>query len=172
MIVNGPMLRCVAPTPDKPSALAATTLRCSGALLSAQTALARLIENEAVAPIGQDPTIVDLLVRLDQAPNHRLRAIELSRQLLLSPSHISRTLDRAEAAELVKRGPDPDDRRASQVTLTAAGYKVVERFAPRFEAIIDRVIAKTLSDSEADTLVELLGRIEAAACQPHPEDMQ
>ncbi len=161
----------MAPSPDPSSVLAAATLKCSGALLSAQTALARLIDNEAVAPIGQDPTIVDLLVRLDQATHNRLRAIELSRQLLLSPSHISRTIDRAEEAELVERGPDPDDRRASQVTLTPAGRKVVEGFAPRFEAIIDRVIGQTLSDSEVDTLVDLLGRIEAAACQPCPEDM-
>ena len=89
-------------------------VRCS----SAQTALARLIETEAVEPTGHDPTTLDLLVRLDQAPGNRLRAIELSRQLLMSPSHISRTIDRAEAAGLVERGADPDDRRASQVVLT------------------------------------------------------
>lgn len=170
MIVNQPIVGSMAPTPDTSSVLSPTTLKCSGALLSAQTAVARLIDNEAVAPLGQDSTIVDLLVRLDQASHNRLRAVELSGQLLLSPSHISRTIDRAEAAGFVKRGPDPDDRRASQVTLTIAGRKIVEQFAPRLEAAIDRVIGQILSDSEVDILVEFLNRIEAAARRPSTED--
>lgn len=156
--------------PQPSATLDPATLRTSGAMLSAQTALSRLIDDEAVAPTGHDPTIVDLLTRLDQARDNRLRAVELSRQLLMSPSHISRTLDRAESAGLVKRGPDPDDRRASQVTITPKGRAVVKEFAPRLEAIIQRVIDETLSPAEADTLVELLGRVEAAACLPCPED--
>lgn len=139
-------------------------------MLSAQIALGRLIEIEAVGPTGQDPTIVDLLVRLDQAPGSRLRAIELSRQLLMSPSHISRTLDRAVADGLVERHADPDDRRASLVALTTKGREVVKDLAPRLEAIVDRVIHQTLSADEADSLVEFLERIESAACQPCEED--
>ncbi len=154
------------PSPEKKSVLSPATLRCTGALLSAQAAVASLIDREAVAPIGQDPTIVDLLVRLDQAPDNRLRAIELSRQLKLSPSHISRTLDRAEEAGLVARGQDPDDRRASRISLTPAGREVIEQFAPRIDGLIERVVFETLSDAEIDTLVDLLGRLEAAACQP------
>ena len=111
--------------PLKPNVLDPATLRASGALLSAQTALGRLIDVEAVEPTGQDPTIVDLLTRLDQAPENRLRAVELSLQLLMSPSHISRTLDKAEALGLVERGPDPDDRRAAQISVTNAGRSVI-----------------------------------------------
>ncbi len=169
IIVKTPILRCMAQRSEPTSVLAAETLRASGALLSAQTALARLIETEAVAPTDQDPTTIDLLVRLDQAPGHRLRAIELSRQLLMSPSHISRTIDRAEASGLVERGTDPDDRRASQVILTADGREMLERFAPRLRALIDRVIGQTLSGDEVDTLVGLLSRIEGAACEPWPD---
>ena len=98
MIVKGRMLGDMAQEPEVPSVLAAATLRTSYAMLSAQIALGRLIDNEAVAPTGEDPTTVDLLTRLDQAPGSRLRAVELSRQLLLSPSHISRTIDKAEVA--------------------------------------------------------------------------
>ncbi len=139
-------------------------------MLSAQTAVARLIDIEAVAPTGHDPTILDLLTRLDQAPDGRLRAVELSRQLLKSPSHISRTIDRAAAAGLVERSPDPEDRRASQVCLTPPGRDVVADFAPRLTAIVDRVIHQTLTADEVDLLVSLLGRVEDAACQPCPEE--
>ncbi len=156
----------MARSPKQASVLAAETLRTSGALLSAQTALAQLIQTVAVEPTGHDPTTLDLLVRLDQASGNRLRAIELSRQLLMSPSHISRTIDRAETAGLVERGADPDDRRASQVVLTPAGREVLRQFAPRLQTVIDRVIGQTLSGGEADLLVELLGRIQQAACEP------
>ena len=150
--------------------LSAASLRTSGAILAAHIALARLIDSEAVAPLGLDSTLVDLLVRLDQAPSHRLRAVQLSRQLLLSPSHISRMIDRAETSGLVERCPDPNDRRASQIVLTPAGRNVVYQFAPLLEAIIDRVIGQTLSAQEADTLVDLLGRIEATASEPGGRD--
>lgn len=152
-----------------PSVLSAATLRPSGALLAAHQALGRLIDNEAVPRTGQDPTTMDLLVRLDQAPGNRLRAVDLSRQLQLSPSHISRRIDRAEAAGLVARSADPDDRRASRVTLTPAGREVVRRFAPALEAIIDEVIRRTLRPEEIERLVELLNRVEAAARRRHPD---
>lgn len=141
----------------------ATMLRASGAILSAQIALGRLIDREAVAPTGHDPTVVDLLVRLDQAPDSRLRAIELSRQLSMSPGHVSRMLDRAEAAGLIAREPDPRDRRASQVALTSDGRSVLVEFAPRLEAVINRVVNQNLNPSETAALIDALGRIEAAA---------
>jgi DNA-binding MarR family transcriptional regulator len=145
------------------SILSPTTLRTSGALLSAQTSLTRAIACDAVDPTGHDTTTIDLLVRLDQTRDNRLRAIELSRQLLLSPSHISRMIDRTEAAGLVEREADPQDRRATQIVLTDQGRQILAEFAPHLEAVIDRTIHRTLSPTEADTLVDLLGRIEQAA---------
>lgn len=166
MIVNTPTVWRMARDEENQRVVDPVVIRASGALLAAETALGRLIDTEAVSPTGLDSTIVDLLLRLDQAPGNRMRAVELSRQVLMSPSHISRTLDRAEAAGLVRRGPDPDDRRAAQVAITAAGRDVVADFAPRLTAVIDRVINQHLSENEIDTLVELLGRIERAACEP------
>ncbi len=137
-------------------------LRPSGALLSTHLALSAAIEDGASRHSPYDATVLDLLVRLDLAPGRRLRAVELCRQLRLSPSHISRSIDKAVTAGLVERRPDPDDRRAKVVTLTTAGEAVVADFAPRLEAVLTKVIHETLSDSEIDTLVELVGRIEAA----------
>ena len=142
--------------------LDATLLRTTGALLATQTAVSRLIDAEAVEPTGQDPTTIDLLVRLDLSPGSRLRAVQLSRELLLSPSHISRMIDRAEVSGLVERCEDPTDRRASQVVMTDAGRAVLEDFAPRLEQLIHRIITERLSPEESDVLVGLLQRIEAA----------
>lgn len=144
-----------------------TTLRPSGALLAANIALGAAIERDAVDATDYDPTTLDLLVRIELEPSGRLRAVELVRQLSLSPSHVSRRLDRAERDGLVRREPDPDDRRASQVVLTAKGKRVADDFAPRLEAVIRRVIFDTLDPREIDTLVDLLDRITtAASCRP------
>jgi DNA-binding MarR family transcriptional regulator len=116
-----------------------------------------------VERIGQDPTVVDLLVRLDLAPKRQLRAVDICRQLMLSPSHISRVIDKAELAGFVRRGPDPSDRRASLITLSPQGRKIVADFAPRLHAVLDEAIFDVLSPAEIATLSELLERIEVAS---------
>ena len=107
--------------------------------------------------------MVDLLVRLDLAPKRQLRAVDICQQLMLSPSHISRVIDKAEAAELVQRGPDPSDRRASLITLSTEGKKIVADFAPRLHAVLDMTIFDVLSAAEINTLIGLLERIETAS---------
>ena len=143
--------------------LDADVLRPSGALLGAQIALSAAIDSRAVASIGQDPTVVELLVRLDLAPGQKLRAVDICGQLMLSPSHISRVIDKAEAAGLVKRGPDPSDRRASLITISTEGKRIVADFAPRLHAVLNTAIFDVLSPAEIQTLVGSLERIETAA---------
>ncbi|MGI9540239.1 MAG: MarR family winged helix-turn-helix transcriptional regulator [Miltoncostaeaceae bacterium] len=100
-------------------------LRATGALLAAHTAVADAIEREAVRPTGHDPVVLDLLVRVDQAGAGGARAADLARRLLVSPGHVSRRLDRAEALGLVVRRADPQDRRAQQIVLTKTGEAVL-----------------------------------------------
>lgn len=138
-------------------------LRASGALLGAQIALGTAIDRDAIDPTGIDQTTADLLVRLHLTDGNRLRAVELCEQLLKSPSHISRIVDRAEAAGLVRREPDPDDRRAQQIVLQQPGVDLVDEITPAFDAVLQRSIFDRLSSTEIETLVDLLGRIEAGA---------
>ena len=143
--------------------LAPEMLRPSGALLAAQIALGAAIEDRVMAGIDQDPTTADLLVRLHLAPGTSLRAVDLCSQLLKSPSHISRLVDRAEESGLVRREPDPDDRRAKLVVLTGEGRDVVAALAPRLLAVLDQAIFQTFDADEIDLFVSLLERVEAAA---------
>ena len=106
-------------------------LRPSWSLLAAQLALGAAIGRRALDCIDVDPTVVDLLVRLEIAPDHELRSVEICRQLLLLPSHISRVIDRAEKAGLVERRADPGDRRASLVVPTVAGRSLAAEYLPR-----------------------------------------
>lgn len=143
--------------------LDATHLRPSGALLSTQIAVSAAIERDAVGPTSQDPTTVDLLLRLALSPERGLRGVELGRQLRLNTGYISRRIDRAESVGLVERSTDPADRRAQLITLTEEGQRVVESFVPQLNQVLQTVIFDTLSPTEIDVLVGLLGRVEAAA---------
>ncbi len=148
---------------DHPTGLDPHVLRPSGALLATQIALGAAIERHAVVASEHDATTLDLLTRLGFAGGDGLRAAELCHQLKLSPSHVSRMIDRAEAAGLVERRPDPADRRAKVVVLTDDGCREVDRFAPRLHAVLDQTIHRVLTGEEIDRLVEYLERIEAAA---------
>ena len=138
-------------------------LRPSEALLGAERALSQAIQRSVVANSDYDATTINLLVHLALDADHRLRAATLCRRLQLSPSHVSRMLDRLEAAELVVRQPDPQDRRASLIVLTSRGQGVVDQVAPGLRAVLDEVIHGALTVGEVDALVDYLGRIEIAA---------
>ncbi len=139
------------------------TRGASEAMLGANIALSAAIDKAAVTPCGRDHTTMDLLLRIWLSPQSQCRASALSDQLMLSPSHVSRRLDRAAEHGLVCREPDPDDRRAQQVCLTPKGREVVEDFYPRLESVLDQVFGTTLSKPEQATLVDLLNRVETAA---------
>ena len=55
---------------------------------------------------------------------------ELADEVVLSPTAMSRFVDRVEAAGYVRRRPDPDDRRALQVTLTDEGVELLRKMWP------------------------------------------
>lgn len=137
-------------------------LRPSGTILTTQLRLAAEIESRAVDVGGPPPTVLDLLVRLDLAPERAERASRLCNQLNLSAAHMSRTIDRAEAAGLVERRPDPTDRRAQIVVLTDDGDAVLAEFAPRLHGLLRSVIHDVLADDEVELLVALLERIQRA----------
>lgn len=61
----------------------------------------------------------------------------LARVAMVSPSGMTNRLDRLEAAGLIVRGPDPDDRRGSLVELTPSGRELADR------AVKDLVDAET-----------------------------
>ena len=154
-----------ADSPDDPDEglLCPRRLAPSAAILGAHVALSSALGIVGVAGTRYDQRTVDLLLRLELSPQCSMRAVELSEQLMCSASHMSRVIDRVEAAGLVTRTPDPDDRRANQITITDKGSEVLASVAPHIAAVLDRVIHETLDPDEISTLIKLLGRVEHAA---------
>ena len=83
---------------------------------------------------------------------------ELAADLELSSGAMTNRLDRLERAGLVRRRPDPDDRRGVQVELTAKGRRVYEA-STNAQARKEALIAKGLSGAEQQRLNDLLRKL-------------
>jgi|SRR5689334_17673586 len=70
-------------------------------------------------------------------------------------------VDDLEKAGLVVRRPDPSDRRARQVVLTAKGAKAYATASERI-ADVERAVLGSLSDADADLFRQLLVKVASA----------
>jgi DNA-binding MarR family transcriptional regulator len=102
----------------------------------------------------------DVLANLERCEGHAAGATELSRMLLASQGNITRLLDRMEHDKLVRRRPDPHDRRVSQVQMTRAGEALFARLAADHEAWTNALF-EDLGNEELKELVAWLGKLRA-----------
>jgi DNA-binding MarR family transcriptional regulator len=72
----------------------------------------------------------EILVRLSESPDHRLRMAQLADALAHSRSRVTHTVARMEHAGLVKRAASPEDRRGVVAAMTPKGHKLLVRVAP------------------------------------------
>ncbi|TAJ91726.1 MAG: MarR family transcriptional regulator [Reyranella sp.] len=101
-----------------------------------------------------------LLVLVDR--NEGLSQIALARALGIDRSTLVPILDRLQARDLLVRRPSPTDGRTHALALTPAGEVALARFCKLVRAHEKR-IAAGLSTAETRTLIELLGKVRAAA---------
>ncbi|MEX1072357.1 MAG: MarR family transcriptional regulator [Chloroflexota bacterium] len=112
-----------------------------------------------LAEFGLDRRTHRVLARLRyQGPPYRLSAGQLAEGMGLSSGAMTNRLDRLEAAGLVRRLPDPDDRRGVLVEPTKAGHAAWDR-ATDTQAGREALIASALTEEEKDELHSLLRRL-------------
>ncbi len=83
-----------------------------------------------LAPFGLTVGDYEVLVRLSEQHDRRLRMCDLAGQLGLSPSGLTRRLDGLVKHGLVARQPSSDDRRVMLAALTDDGYDLLVQAAP------------------------------------------
>jgi len=91
-------------------------------------------------------------------PPHRLSPTRLGHGLMLSSAGVTSRIDRLERRGLVRRLPDPDDRRGVIVELTDEGAKVVDE-AVRAMAESDRQLLERFDGDEMTQLQALLKKL-------------
>ncbi|HEU5035166.1 MAG TPA: MarR family transcriptional regulator [Mycobacteriales bacterium] len=100
-----------------------------------------------------------LMLRLaTRSEEHRMSAGDLSRALMLSSGAMTNRLDRLEAAGLVRRVPDPRDRRGVLVELTEQGEKQIDE-AVTEQAAREIAVLSALSPKELTQLNGLLRKV-------------
>ena len=108
---------------------------------------------------GLEPGWHDVLATLRRSgPPYRARVTEFSNALMLTSSGTTKRLDRLEQAGLIKRDPDPDDRRGTLITLTAAGRELIDSVTEAHLAN-ERRLLSGLSEAEQHRLADLLRKL-------------
>jgi DNA-binding MarR family transcriptional regulator len=91
-------------------------------------------------------------------PPHTLSPTQLFRGLMLSSAGMTKRLDRLEQRGLVKREPDPKDRRGVTIQLTESGRRLVAK-AIAENTKNEATLLASLSGKERRVLGDLLRRV-------------
>jgi DNA-binding MarR family transcriptional regulator len=133
------------------------TLATWRAFLNAHARVTRAIGRDLAAAGLPDLSWYDLLWALYRRPARSLRVNELADAVVLSPTAMSRFVDRVAAAGYVRREPDPADRRALRVVLTDEGIGLLRRMWPVYSRGIEEHFSAHLDGAAA--LREMLERM-------------
>ncbi|QFQ97215.1 MarR family transcriptional regulator [Streptomyces phaeolivaceus] len=111
---------------------------------------------KAYARFGISRGEFDVLATLRRSGEpYTLSPRELSATLMLTTGGMTGRLDKLERADLLRRSPDPHDRRALQVTLTDEGLRLVDDAVAAGLAIQTEALSP-LNDEQAGQLAGLL----------------
>ena len=120
--------------------------------------------NETATQMRQDSGLTmaryDVLMQLDIAGG-RLGLSDLAAAILLSPSGLSKLVDRMAAAGLLRREPDPADARSTFATITPHGRRAVRKARLSHHDWLDRVFGGALDDRDVADLTRIMSQIHA-----------
>ncbi|MFD9793155.1 MarR family winged helix-turn-helix transcriptional regulator [Streptomyces sp. NPDC059070] len=106
--------------------------------------------------LGLPETWFEVLLRLGRTPGHALRMSDLAAAVSFSSGGFTRLADRIEEAGLIRREPDPDDRRAAFAVLTEDGEKALDRALSSHVAGLRTYFTGRLSPDDRHTLERVL----------------
>ena len=101
----------------------------------------------------------EIVARLAEVPERRLRMSELGQHTVLSRTRVSRVVDELAAAGLAERQPDQADGRSSFAALTPAGREALRRAWPVYRQAIHRQLTARLTPQQCRDLATLLGQL-------------
>ena len=96
-----------------------------------------------------------VLAMLSEAPDRTLRMSALAARANASLPRLSHLTDRMEARGLVRRAPCAEDRRATNATLTGAGWEVLRAAAPGHVETVRRHVLDPLTSTQVRQLSQI-----------------
>jgi DNA-binding MarR family transcriptional regulator len=141
----------------------APAVRAWTRLLRAHASTTRLLNAELQAEHGLSLNDYEALYVLAHSEGQRLKRVELSRRLLLTPSGVTRLLEGLEHAGLVERVSCPTDLRVAYAQLTEAGAEKLKVASCGHIDSIRTLLEEHLSEREIVELSEALGKLPGVA---------
>jgi DNA-binding MarR family transcriptional regulator len=146
------------------------SVQAFASLLRAHAAATRLLSAQLTADHGLTISDYEVLLRLAQASDRRMRRVDLAEQVLLSASGITRLLEGLERAGYVDRAACDSDRRVVYAVLTDEGLAKLREASRSHLAQVEAYFTARFGDDELTDLAALLGRLSTddpqTACEP------
>jgi DNA-binding MarR family transcriptional regulator len=156
MLESPTRIEPASPDPKEPSGPRTWTL-----LLRAHAAATHQISGRLQAEHGLSINDYETLSALAHAPGRRMRRVDLARWLLLTPSGVTRLLDRLEDVGFVERTGSDVDLRVAYARITVAGAAKLEAAARNHVDAICALLETQLSAPEIAQLGDLLAKLSA-----------
>ena len=110
----------------------------------------------------------EILVRLSEADQHRIRMAQLADSLSHSRSRITHTVGRMERAGLVVRDACVSDGRGVEAVLTAKGTRALEAAAPTHVAGVRRLLVDLVRDQDFEAVGRVFDAVTDALIDTNP----
>ena len=134
------------------------------AWISCSQLLGDRLGRDLVDATGLSMADYEILVRLSEQPERRMRMSELAQATLSSRSRLSHQIDRMEQAGLVQRETCDSDKRGLNAVMTEHGWDVLVAAAPSHVASVREHFVDVLTPEEFEAL--------GAACAKVVERLQ
>ncbi|MGO8872569.1 MAG: MarR family winged helix-turn-helix transcriptional regulator [Acidimicrobiales bacterium] len=130
-----------------------------GLIFESAAGLRRVLQRRLESERSLTSQAFDVLIRLARSPGSELRMSELAAQTALTPSGLTRAVDRLQEQGLVARRICPEDRRGAFAVLTPTGRALMDDAIPDHVAHIDEVLSDVYTADEEEMLTLLLRRL-------------
>jgi DNA-binding MarR family transcriptional regulator len=127
--------------------------------IEASTRIGRRIDDDLREESDLTSDDYEVLVRLSEAPDRRLRMADLAQQTMNSPSRLSQRVDRMVRVGLLCREKCEDDRRGWFAVMTDEGWRRLVAAAPAHVESVRANFIGRLADEEIEFLAELMPRL-------------
>jgi len=127
-------------------------------VLFANARVLQAVEPALQKRAGVSLAFLDVLSRLYDEPERRLRMQELSERSLFTRSGMTRLVDRIEKAGFVRREPVPGDRRGVFVILTPEGERVFVAAMVQHRSDVEREFGSRLSPEQHRAVADALAQ--------------
>jgi DNA-binding MarR family transcriptional regulator len=142
---------------------AGSAVRAFTRLLRASASTTRLLSAELLEEHGLTINDYEALLVLSHAEGQRLKRVDISRELLLTPSGITRLLEGLEAEGLVERESCPSDLRVTYARLTENGAQRLQAASCAHVASIKALFEEHLDEKEITALADTLDKLPGVA---------